>query len=503
MLKILGSLLLLCSTVFAGTITAMVDNTEVVKGDSVLLTLAMTGEDVNPMPAIPEINGQKVFNTQRRMKSDFVEVNGVKSMQKTHILMLEFRPNANMTIPSFSVQIDGKVESTKPITVKVVSLAKGLKHENRDFSLEMKLEKRKFYLGESIVLNLYFKQRSKLDVLQIDYTPPAFKDFFFKQIGEGKTYKKGAFSIQELNYSLTAKREGNLSIESALAKIAQRSHQVQKGGWFVDVPKWTSISSSSLALEVLKPLGRYDLVGKFNLTDKIDMLKVKANKPITLRLELLGEGNLEEYNGIKFDIPSVTIYSDDAKVTSSLKGAKLESHYQKSFVFISDHSFSIPSKEIYVFDYETEKIKVLKTKAYNIEVAGSEKIAITSSVHSASPIDINTPSKENFSSKSSGLVSFLALFFAFILGVLATLSFRYIPTSVLPMWKKKRKSFNGEDALKILYPKIGENKEVEAMVRKLYAIRCGTKGVEIDTELLKKMLKQYRTSSGSKDKVYK
>ena len=489
--KILGSLLLLLNAVFAGSVTATVDSTEILKGDSVVLTLTVTGKDATQIPSIPEINGQKVLNTQRRMHSNFVHVNGESSMQKTHILMLEFRPDANMSIPSFSVKVDGKLQSTQPLKVTVLKLAKGLKHENRDFSLEMKLEKTKFYLGESIVLKLYFKQRTKLEVLQIDYKPPAFKDFFFKQIGEGKTYKKGAFTIQELNYSLTAKREGNLTLEPASAKIAQRSHQVQKGGWFVDVPKWTSIASSSLGLEVIKPLGKYDIVGKFKLTDKIDLLKVKPNKPVTLRIELLGEGNVEEYNGIKFDIPSVTIYSDDATVESHLVGQKLQSHYQKSFVFISEHSFTIPSKEISVFDYEAKKVKHLKTKAYRIEVEEGTKVAVSNSVHSAKPIDISTPMKQGSSSSSEGLPSFLALFFTFVLGVLATLSLKYMPKMILPMWKRKRKSFNGEEAFKILYPKIGESREVEAMVRDLYAIKSGAKGVKIDRERLRKMLKRY------------
>ena len=490
--KILGSFILFITFLSAGSITATVDTAEVLKGDSVMLTLTVTGKDASEIPNIEEINGQKVFNIQRRMSSNFVHVNGVSSMEKTQMLMLEFRPDANMTIPSFSVKVDGKVAGSKPIKVTVMKLSKGMKHENKDFALDMKLEKTKFHLGESIVLNLYFKQRSNLDVLQIDYTPPAFKAFFSKQIGEGKTYKKGAYTIQELSYLLTAKKDGNLTLEPARAKIAQRSRQAQRGGWFVDVPKWTTISSSSLDVEVIKPLGKYDIVGKFKLTDKIDVIKVKANKPVTLRLELLGEGNLEEYNGIKFDIPSVTIYSDDAKVQSTLMGQKLQSRYQKSFVFISDHSFIIPSKEIYVYDYETGKIKVLKTKAYNIEVEGGKKVSVSSSVHAATPIDISTPKKKNLSSWNASLPGLLALIFAFVLGVLVTLSLKYVPNFVLPIWKKKRKGFNGEDALRVLYPKIGESKEVEEMVRKLYAVKSGQKGVEIDREMLKVMIERYR-----------
>jgi hypothetical protein len=336
---------------------------------------------------------------------------------------------------------------------------------------------------------LYFKQRRNVDVMQIDYMPPAFKDFFSKQIGDGKTYQKGAFTIQELNYLLIAKKAGVLTLEPARAKIAQRSRQRQRGGWFVDVPEWTKISSPSLQLEVLEPTQKHDIVGQYRLRDKVDLLKVKANKPVTLRIELLGKGTLDDYDGITFDIPSVTMYSDDAKIESALMGKKLQSRYKKSFVFISDHNFTIPSKEIRVYDYETGQVKVLKTKEYKIRVEGTTKAINRPIVHTqtAVPTVAITPNlNEPWQDK---LPSVLALFVAFVLGVLATLGLKYLPKFVLPRFKLKNSK--NEDALKVLYPKIGESKEVEEMVRKLYAVKRGDKSVEIDKAKLKMLVEKY------------
>lgn len=492
MFRILGSLMAVLGFLSAGSITATVDSTELLEGDSALLTLAVTGKNIDHIPEIKEINGKKVFNTQRRSSTNFVHVNGVSSMEKTHMIIMEFRPDANMTIPSFSAKVDGKVESTQPIEIKVSKSSTGQKRANKDFSLDIEVEKSKFYLGESIVLNLYFKQRTNLDVMQIDYSPPAFKDFFSKQLGEGKTYKKGAFTIQELNYLLIAKKSGNLTLEPARAKIAQRSRQRQMGGWYVDVPKWTKISSASLNLEVIEPTEAHDIVGQFRLSDKVDVLKVKANKPVTLRMELLGIGTLDDYDGISFDIPSVTMYSDDAKVESKLMGKKLQSRYQKSFVFISDHSFTIPSKEIRVYDYTTSKVKILRTKAYKIEVEAVKSITSSPVVQSNTPLAISSQKEVALAPWYKHLPSVLALLFAFVLGVLATLALKYIPNFVLPKWKRKGKSFNGEEALKVLYPKMGESKEVEEMVRTLYSVKRGEKGVEIDKVRLKEIVERYR-----------
>lgn len=492
MYKILGSLCFIMSFLSAGNITATVDSTEVIEGDAVLLTLSVTGESIARIPDISEVNGKPTFNIQRRSSTNFVNVNGVSSMEKTQIMMLEFRPDANMTIPSFSVKVDDEVVKSKPIALTVVKSSTGLKRETENFALEMKVEKPKFYLGESIVLSLYFKQRTNVDVMQIDYTPPEFKLFFSKQIGEGKTYQKGEFTIQELNYLLIAKKPGNLTLEPARAKIAQRSRERQMGGWFVEVPKWTQISTPALSVEVVEPMEKHDVVGQYKLTDKIDHLKVKANKPVTLRMELLGKGSLDDYDGITFDIPSVTMYSDDAKIESTLLGKKLQSRYQKSFVFISDHNFTIPSKEIRVYDYETGKVTVLKTKAYKIEVEGSTKLANRAVVHTQTPINTAVPTVSSHQEWHEKLPSTLALVFAFVLGVLATLSLKYFPRLVLPKFKRNVKSSKYEEALKVLYPKMGESQEVEAMVRQLYAHKNGDKSVKIDKEALKILVEKYR-----------
>ncbi|HHD75339.1 MAG TPA: hypothetical protein ENK82_01400 [Campylobacterales bacterium] len=491
MVKTLGSLLLFLTFLSAGNIIATVDSREVIQGDSVLLTLSITGKNINTVPQINEIGGYPVFNTQRRSATNFVHTNGVSRMEKTQIFIMEFRPDINMTIPSFSVKLDDQIESSNPIEISVLKSATGMKRETKDFSLDISVDKEKFYLGESIILNLRFKQRNNIDVMQIDYTPPAFKDFFSKQIGEGKTYQKGDFTIQELNYLLIAKKSGVLTLEPARAKIAKRARQRQRD-WFVDVPEWSQISSKALSVEVVEPNQAHDIVGKYRLMDKVDVLKVKANKPVTLKVELLGVGSLDDYDGINFEIPNVTMYSDDAKVESKLLGKSLQSRYQKNFVFIADHNFTIPSKMIRAYDYETGKVNVLKTKTYKIEVEGSPKLATQAIVHSNTPVANVGTSTKNTLKWYENFPSILALALAFVLGVVSTLVVKYLPKIPLPKYKRKGKSFKYDEALKVLYPKMTQSKEVEEMVRKLYAVKRGDKEVKIDKEVLKVLVEKYR-----------
>ncbi|CAA6819781.1 MAG: Unknown protein, partial [uncultured Sulfurovum sp.] len=78
------------------------------------------------------------------------------------------------------------------------------------------------------------------------------------------------------------------------------------------------------------------------------------------------------------------------------------------------------------------------------------------------------------------------------LGVFTTLAFKYLPAFVLPKFKRKERHGKYEEALKVLYPKMGESKEVEEMVRQLYAQKNGNKSIEIDKNALKVLVEKYK-----------
>jgi hypothetical protein len=480
---------------YAGSVIATVSETEVIRGDAVLLTITVVGEKSDKLPNIQEIAGIPVKGITRSSGSSYVFVNGQSKMEHTQTLTLEFIPENNMTIPAFQLQVDGVLKSTDLIELIVTDAVQGAKRGNENFELEIKVAKMKMYLGEPILVSIYFKQRTIIDLMQIDYSPPAFKEFFNKQLDGEKTYEKGGYTIHELTYILTPKREGNLTLEPARARVAERKRQRQIGGWYADVPKWSNISSSSCVLEVLKPSEVHDVLGDFKIKDTIDSLKVESNKPVNLQIEIIGEGNLEDYDGIVFDIPNVTIYSDDAKIESKLSVGKLQSRYLKSFVFIADHDFIIPAKSIRVFDYKRKKVKILKTKAYKIVVENGTKVATVPVVHTKQSVllepQIAVQSLKN-RLESFVMPSYVALVGAFVLGAILMFLMQYFPTLSFGTWKREKLGFDGHDALRILYPHIGESKEIEEMVRQLYGIKSGEKGIEIDRQALKIMVEKYK-----------
>ncbi|HIC78756.1 MAG TPA: hypothetical protein EYP02_06185, partial [Sulfurovum sp.] len=183
MIKILGKIIvLICfnlTLLQAGSVTSTVESTEILQGESVILSITIVGQEFDTLPNIPEISGSEVLGSNRSIKSRIITVDGKATMEQTAVLMLEFRPTTNITIPAFQVSIDGEIKYTKPIEIKIVKSKPKISQEAK-FLIEMNSTKESVIVGEPFVVNVYFKQKKGLNVVSIDYKEPSFKKFFSK-----------------------------------------------------------------------------------------------------------------------------------------------------------------------------------------------------------------------------------------------------------------------------------------------------------------------------------
>ncbi len=481
---------------FAGSVKATVDDTDVVEGNSVRVTLEASGSNVQ-FPVIDRVGSYPVEGVSNMSQSSMKMINGKMTQEHVKKQIVTFTPNKAMTIPAFSIQVDGETLKTDPIEIKVVKAAAPTPGTSRKFSLDMVTNKKSVYVGEPLLLSVYFNESRQSDLMKVAYQKPEVKDFFVKEVGEEKTYHKGGYLVHELRYLLTPKYEGNLTIEPARAKVAERGRRKDDFfGTFFDTPVWSQIVSSRVNVDVKPAPEETDLVGDLTLKETIDAVKVKANKPVNLTITISGEGNLEEFEGPSYDIDGVTIYSDDAKVESRLSGAELISSWEKKYVFIADHNFTIPSRSFSLFDYKSGKVKTLQTQAHQITVKGGKAAATV--VHAAEPPAARAASSaepvQAEQPKAAEAFAFAAdpwmLLLAFGGGIILTLG----TLKLLPLlkWKRRISPMRESEALKILYPHTNDNPQVEAMVRDLYAKKGGDKSIVIDKSVLKTLVDRYR-----------
>ena len=497
--KIVLSIVMLFTMAYGTGVKATLSNTEIIQGNMAQLKLKASGDSAE-FPNIKEINGIPVLGRHESQNNSYSYINGKMSNERSITLVLTFAPQKDMTIPSYAVKVDGTVYKTKPLQLKVRKAVSPQMGGNSRFSLQMRANKKEVMVGESFLVSVYFSIKQGIRLSDNpDYTKPEFKGFFVKEIEDQKTYMQGDQQVTELRYILTPQAEGNFTVGPASAKIAvaDRSRRDMFGRFFgsTSVP----IASNMIDINVVVKPEASDLVGDFKLESSIDAQKVKANKPVNLVVTISGEGSLEDFEFPSYEIDGVTLYSDDAKITSRVDGNVIHSTYKKSFAFISDRDFTIPARTISVYDSKTKTVKKLEVPGYNVSIEGSSSLPVPVEKKTTTPkemlgkvqTNLKVPERSmldngepEFAAEASATEWWMVIL-AFISGMIVMFLLRY-----LPGFKVKSHSghYSEAEALKILYSHMSESAEIEEMVRKLYAKKNGDKSISIDKKTLNEML---------------
>ena len=488
--KIFIAVLLSFGLAYGAGVKATVDTVEVVKGNPVTLRIKATGGSA-AFPRILMVDTAPVTGTSTSSSRNLSMANGSVTSEASTTKIIQFLPEHDMTIPSYTVNISGKRYKTDPIDIKVVKSNAPTSANGGLFNLAMKASKTKVRVGESFMVTVYFSLRSDVRLSQeVQYTQPDLSAFVVADAGEQKAYLKGNYQVQEVRYIVTALKEGNFTVSPAQAKVGVPDKSRRDIFGMTFGTKWYQTASNSLEIEVLPQTKDADLIGVFKVTSTIDTQDVKANKPVNLSINIEGKGNLESFEFPKYEIDGVTVYSDEAKVDTKVVDGELYSIYSKKFAFISDSDFTIPERTFTMLDTQTDELKTLKVEGYEIKVKARESAGGTASTTQGkvqTQLAQAQPAKEVIVEKKVEVktVAWWMLALAFLAGVVAMYLVRFIPT-------KKQKPYKEGEALKILYGHISEDSKVEEMVRKLYAKKNGDKSVQIDKKELKEMVERFR-----------
>ncbi len=502
-LKIIILNLFVANLLMASVVKVQVNSTRVVPGQSLRVKLIAQGDNVK-FPTFQKIDSYPIESIHKSSDLESRFVNGQLVTKNQKILSFEIYPDKNITIPSMDIEVDGQIYKTNPIKVEVTKAKVG---SSGSFEIHESTDKKSIFQGEPFIVVIDAIEPLQNKSVQMQYTPPVFKDFFVKALGGEKQIRKKDRIIHRLRYLLTPQKVGILHVDSALLKIGTRDLNAPSDpfGIFGSPIRWSTLRSNSLKISV-KPLPiSADVVGNFKLKSKVDKIEVNVNKPVNYTLEISGKGSLDDFNAPTFDIPGVTVYSDEPTIKSEIKNGRLHSHWVKKYVFISDQDFTIPTVKLTEFNYRNKKKRIIKSKKFHIHVKGglkhSSKVKTKAKVSSGNKIatskdnlfeDSAYYAKKEYEAKMKNLPwyiveSFIAgMVVMFLLMTLLRKKGKRLKRSFLT----KRYHYSIDEAFEILYPHVNEDPNVEALVRILLANRGGQR-VEINQELLDKLTSKY------------
>jgi hypothetical protein len=378
--------------------------------------------------------------------------------------------------------VDGVEEMTAPLRLRVAKASSAVS-TNNSVGLEMSVDKKEAYVGEPITLNLTFKSRPNAHYDKIELSEPDFKKFWVKKVQGLKQGVEGDFTTQTYQYVLFPQEDGNFTLTPPYVRLGTR---VAGRGAFSDPffgnigmsMNWKKLFANEVKLHI-KPLpNNLEVYGDFRISAEVDKKEVKANKPVNLTIDIMGQGNIEDIKKFEIDIPNAVVYSDELKVSNSgiTKGVVTQ-----KVAIVADRDFTIPSVSFTYFDAKTKKPKTIKTEPIKIKViGGSTQSTVPSKIEQKEVPQVMEPVVQQVESNSTVLTKsqpvdkilwyILGLLSGIALTLLSWFAFQKLKgreRKELPMVKKIKKAKTDKALFELLLPYRDEDEVIKEALAKL------------------------------------
>ncbi|MEI7751236.1 MAG: BatD family protein [Candidatus Omnitrophota bacterium] len=416
-------------------VSASVSKRSVQVGEEVRLSIRVTGQSMNlQAPRLAQLDGFETYYTGRA--SHISVVNGVTSANVEFSYTLIPQRAGRFTLSPVEVQAGQTALRTEPLEIEVTGGGQSqvprtqaapqrvATQPSRQAPVAQPADQDQTYAvasgtDDNIFVQAWVDRKSLYQNEQMLLTYSLYTRYDTRYEGFDKEPETSGFWIEEFPMDRDVPREtvrmngkryvkadvkklalfptapGNYTIQPGSLKVSIREEQQGSnafdeffsdsfftGGAFFARRQNRLLSPPPIQL-VVKPLPEngkpatfQGAVGSFRLTATLDRDKVKQNEPVTLKMVIEGEGNIETITRPK--IPTLTGFKTyDGDTNSKLFQTENVIGGTKSFevVFIpkEEGKSFVPPLEFSYFDPKQEKYVTLKTPNFPIQVEHSEQ----------------------------------------------------------------------------------------------------------------------------------
>ncbi len=295
-------------------LTAWVDKQIITTEETVLFIVTVSGAQDTNQPQLPQLEGLALaFGPS--ISDETQIVNNNVSISRTFTYVLTPKAPGKYTIGPIRLDYKNKTYTTEPVQIEVVSSTgsskKGTETDlEKSIFIEISTDKKEAYIYEQIVLTfkLYCQRGFPVDNLQ--YIPPATKNFLLEKLGAQREYEEVrdgvVYHVVELNTALFPVAAGELPVPPATIKcnVLLRSKQRSQSydPFFDDFfgttrhkfPVERQTEPITLTIKPLpeegKPSDFNGAIGSYNMEVSSRSTNVNVGDPITLTIKISGEG---------------------------------------------------------------------------------------------------------------------------------------------------------------------------------------------------------------------
>ncbi|MCP4580797.1 MAG: protein BatD [candidate division Zixibacteria bacterium] len=388
------------------SIEANVDRTQVGLGESIELTISLSGPVRSiDKPDLPNLSQFDVFSSGT--SSNISIVPGSMSYRTDYSYVLVPRKVGKFKINPVKVDYKGTTYSTKTIDITVVPQTRQnrqapSKQQSRsrtgkqagageDFFIEQTIDNDKPYIGQQVTIIFKFYQAQNL-FEQPSMNWPDFKGFWVEDLPPNKTYNKQVngktYRVTEIRRALFPTVTGKIKIEPAILSIPPSAFNNIFNDPF-DLfnrrrPKRAfsekTLKTKGITLNVKplpqknKPDGFSGATGKYKFRLSLDNDTVMVDQPITLKAVLSGTGNIKKLPAIEIpELENFRLYDSGSHENISKDKYKVTGSKSFEWVLIptAPGEYELPNLSFSYYDPLWKRYYTLSESPGRIFVAPS------------------------------------------------------------------------------------------------------------------------------------
>lgn len=469
-MKIVGKfVLILCLAQSLFSASAHLSSNEIQAGDRVALILVANGKEVK-FPELSSIEGNEVVSTSQSQNIQSINGNVTRVIQKQY----EFYPSTNITIPSYEIEVDGKLEKTEQLSLHV----KKVSSKNTPYLLDVSLSNDTPYQNEGIVLRYIFKIKNDIKVRDLRFALPSFDGFWIKEGKKTNPKVEGDYILHEISYIVFAQQAGDIEIKPARIDIGLDSYTQDMFNMLTRSIEYKRVFSEAKTLHVKKLEGT-NFIGDFEIIASIDKDKIASNENVNMTVKIVGYGNFDDLHEIKLDTKA-NIFSDKPVIKSEIVGDKLQGEFEQKLSLSSDKDFVINPIEFTYFSLKEAKVKTIKSQKFNIQVEKKElekEIFIQAPKKQQEKIFVNQ--KED------------RFWYGYLLGIMTAFGFLTLYFLKAKLKFKREKDFGEKSLLKRLLKIRNKDKKAEEYISLIETYLYKDKTTKLNKKEIVKFIKSY------------
>ena len=384
--------LLLAANALGQKVSASLDRAATSVGESVTLSITCTNFTPSSQPVLPSIRGLR-FSSAGTSRKFQLGSGGRTSTYTFNVLVTPLKAG-NYSISPIQVRHETRLLKPKPLKLLVLPAGEKPKQGNsqsQNAYVRLLPTKTTAYVGEVIPVEIQLFFIDSVNVQMPELVADGFNVAAFPKHKQSRVQKGNQiYQVLTFRTAVTPVKAGKLQLGPVKQSMVLRVRQKQNrrspfnnsfDGIFTryqQVPVTLEAKAQTITVKPLptanKPASFNGAVGRYTMQAKASPLEVTVGDPVTVNIQISGQGAIESLNQPKLDWPGFKSYEPSVTTKKDnplgLLGSRI---FEQVVIPKSDKIAEMPKIEFSYFDPVTSRYRVLAKGPFPLKVNPSGK----------------------------------------------------------------------------------------------------------------------------------